>query len=169
MWKNEVVINALRFVFLVLLQVVLLDHINFLGFINPYLYIFFILLYPLTGNKSLLIFSSFLLGLSIDMFNNSGGIHAAASVCIAWMRPLILKYAFGVSYEYNTIKINTASFSQQLVFILSMVFIHHLVLFSLEIFNTSQILLILKSTLFSGVFTTIVIFCSLYLFSNKGR
>tara|TARA_R100001132_G_C3258431_1_gene83304 strand:- start:549 stop:929 length:381 start_codon:yes stop_codon:yes gene_type:complete len=124
-------------------------------------------MYPLTGNKSLLILLSFLLGLSIDMFSNSGGIHAGASVFIAWIRPLVLKYSFGVSYEYNTVKINTASFSQQLVFIVSMVFIHHLVLFTLEIFNTSQILFILKSTLFSGIFTTIIIFCTLYLFGKK--
>ncbi len=167
MWNNEIFINALRFIVLVLLQVVLLDHINFLGYVNPYLYIFFIIMYPLTGNKGLLIFMSFLLGLSIDMFSNSGGIHAGASVFIAWIRPLVLKYSFGVSYEYNTVKINTASFSQQLVFIVSMVFFHHLVLFSLEIFNTSQILFILKSALFSGVFTTILIFCTLYLFGKK--
>ena len=164
MWNNEILINTAR---LILLQVVLLDHINFLGYVNPYLYIYFILLYPLTGNKSLLILLSFLLGLSVDMFSNSGGIHAGASVFIAWIRPLVLKYSFGVSYEYNTVKINTASFSQQLVFIVSMVFIHHLILFSLEIFNTSQILFILKSTLFSGIFTTIIIFCTLYLFGKR--
>ncbi|MBW2936830.1 rod shape-determining protein MreD [Aureisphaera sp. CAU 1614] len=167
MWNNEILINTARFLVLILLQVVLLDHINFLGYVNPYLYIYFILLYPLTGNKSLLILLSFLLGLSVDMFNNSGGIHAGASVFIAWIRPLVLKYSFGVSYEYNTVKINTASFSQQLVFIVSMVFIHHLILFSLEIFNTSQILFILKSTLFSGIFTTIIIFCTLYLFGKR--
>jgi len=167
MWNNEILINTARFLVLILLQVVLLDHINFLGYVNPYLYIYFILLYPLTGNKSLLILLSFLLGLSVDMFSNSGGIHAGASVFIAWIRPLVLKYSFGVSYEYNTVKINTASFSQQLVFIVSMVFIHHLILFSLEIFNTSQILFILKSTLFSGIFTTIIIFCTLYLFGKR--
>jgi hypothetical protein len=167
MWNNEILINTVRFIVLVLLQVALLDHINFLGYVNPYLYIFFILIYPLTGNKGLLIFLSFLLGLCIDMFNSSGGIHAGASVFIAWIRPLVLKYSFGVSYEYNTVKINTASFSQQLVFIVSMVFIHHLILFSLEIFNTIQILFILKSTLFSGIFTTIIIFCTLYLFGKK--
>ena len=167
MWNNEILINAVRFIVLVLLQVVLLDHINFLGYVNPYLYIFFILIYPLAGNKSLLILLSFLLGLSIDMFSSSGGIHAGASVFIAWIRPLVLKYSFGVSYEYNTVKIKTASISQQFIFIVSMVFIHHLLLFSLEIFNTSQILFILKSTLFSGIFTTIIIFCTLYLFGKK--
>lgn len=166
MWNNEIVLNGIRFVFLVLIQVLLLDHINFLGYINPYLYVFFILLYPLTGNKGLLIFLSFLLGLTIDVFNDSGGIHAGASVFIAWIRPMILKFSFGVSYEYNTVKVNSSSFSQQLIYILGMVLLHHLVLFSLEIFNAQHILLILKSTLFSGIFSTILIFCSLYLFSR---
>lgn len=167
MWNNEVFQNVVRFVVLSLIQVLLLDHINFLGHINPYLYIYFILLFPLTGNKILLILLSFLMGLTIDMFNDSGGIHAGASVFIAWLRPLLLKFSFGVSYEYNTVKVNSASFSQQLFYILGMVFLHHLMLFSLEIFNLDQILLILKSTLFSSIFSTILIFCTLYLFSRK--
>ena len=167
MWKSEVFLNTVRFIILVLVQGLVLDHINFWGYINPYLYVFFMLVYPLNGNKALLIFLSFLLGLTVDMFNTSGGVHAAASVFIAWIRPFVLKYSFGVSYEYNTIKVNTAPFPQQLVYVASMVFFHHILLFSLEIFNTQQILLILKSTLFSGVFTSIVIFCTLYLFSRK--
>ncbi len=167
MWKSEVFQNSVRFLVLLLVQGLLLNHINFLGYLNPYLYIFFILVYPLTGNKTLLIFLSFLLGLSIDMFQGSGGIHAGASVFIAWIRPFVLKYSFGVSYEYNTLKVRKAAFSQQLVYILSMVFIHHLLLFSLEIFNTQQILFILQSALFSGIFSSIIIICTLYLFGQK--
>lgn len=167
MWNNEILQNVVRFIVLALLQVLLLDHINFLGYINPYLYLYFILLFPLTGNKALLIFLSFLLGLTMDTFNDSGGIHAGASVFIAWVRPVMLKFSFGVSYEYNTVKVSSASFSQQLFYILGMVLLHHMMLFALEIFNVEQILLILKSTLFSGVFSTILIFCTLYLFSRK--
>lgn len=167
MWNNEIFQNVVRFFVLVLVQVLLLDHINFLGYINPYLYIYFILLYPLIGNKGLLIFLSFLLGLTVDIFNDSGGIHAGASVFIAWIRPIILKFSFGVSYEYNTVKVNSASFSQQLFYILGMVFLHHLLLFTLEIFNVDQILLILKSALFSSIFSSILIFCTLYLLSRK--
>jgi len=165
--NNEIVVNIFRFVFLALIQVLLLDHINFLGFINPYLYILFIVIYPFTGNKGLLIFLAFLLGLTIDMFNDSGGIHAGASTFIAYARPALLKFAFGVSYEYNTMKLNVATFSQQLIYIGSMVLIHHLILFSLEIFSTEHILLLIKSTLFSGIFSLIVIFCTLYLFSRR--
>lgn len=167
MWNNVAVLNTVRFVVLVLVQVLLLDHINFLGYINPYLYIFFVLMYPFTGNKGLLIFLGFLIGLSIDLFNDSGGVHAGATTLIAWARPALLKFSFGVSYEYNTVRINSASLSQQLIYVGSMVFLHHLVLFILEIFNSQQILLILKSTLFSGIFSMIVIFCTLYLFSRR--
>jgi len=167
MQNSEVLINSVRFVLLVLLQVVLLDHINFLGYINPYLYILFILLFPLTGNKSLLIVLSFLLGLCVDIFNDSGGIHAAASVFIAYIRPLVLKFSFGISYEYNTIRISNVPINQRVLYITVMVLLHHLVLFSLEIFSISHILLILKSTLFSGIFSSLLLICVLVLFSRK--
>ena len=166
--NNSVFIsNSLRFIFLVLLQVLVLNHINFLGFINPYLYIFFILVFPLVGNKSLLIILSFLLGLSVDLFGDSGGVHAAASVFIAYIRPLALKFSFGVSYEYNMIKINKAPWIERLIYISIMVFTHHLILFSLEIFSLTHILLLVKSTLFSGIFSIVLIFCSLLLFSKN--
>ncbi len=165
--NSEIISNVLRFVLLVLLQVLILNHINFLGYINPYVYILFILVFPLDGNKSLLIFLSFLLGLSIDMFGDSGGVHAAASVFIAFVRPVILKFSFGVSYEYNMIRINKAAVAERLVYISIMVLLHHLVLFSLEIFSLKHILLLVKSTVYSGIFSIVLIFCTLLLFSRK--
>lgn len=165
--NSEIISNVLRFVLLVLLQVLILNHINFLGYINPYVYILFILVFPLDGNRSLLIFLSFLLGLSVDMFGDSGGVHAAASIFIAYVRPLILKFSFGVSYEYNMTRINKAAVAERLIYISIMVFLHHLVLFSLEIFSVTHILLLVKSTLFSGIFSIVLIFCTLLLFSRK--
>lgn len=167
MQNNEIFINGVRFLGLLLLQVLVLNHINFIGYINPYLYIIFILLYPFTGNKSLLIFLSFLLGLGVDIFSDSGGVHAAASVFIAYIRPLILKFSFGVSYEYNAIKLNKVKFAERLLYIVVMIFLHHIVLFSLEIFSTARILLILKATLFSGILSLLLILCSLLLFSRN--
>ncbi len=167
--QNELLVNSVRFITLVLVQVLLLNHINFLGYINPYIYILFILTFPLTANKSLLIFLSFLLGLTIDMFADSGGIHAAASVLIGYARPAVLKFSFGVSYEYNTIKISTAHLAQQFTYVAIMVLIHHLVLFSLEIFSADHILLILKSTLFSGIFTVVLCLITIQLFGKRSR
>lgn len=167
MQNKEIFINLVRFFALLFLQVLLLNKINFLGYINPYLYIVFILIFPLSGNKALLIFLSFLLGLFVDIFSDSGGVHAAASVLIAYVRPLFLKFAFGVSYEYNMVKLNKTPISERLVYISMMVFLHHIVLFSLEIFSVSHILILLKSTLFSGIFSIVLILCTLMLFSRK--
>lgn len=167
MLNNELIANALRFVVLVFIQVLLLNNINLAGFINPYIYILFILLYPLDGNRGLLIFSSFLLGLSIDIFQGSGGIHAAASVFAAYIRPVVLKYSFGVSYEYNSVKLSTSSPTERFAYLTSIVLLHHLVMFSLEIFSVNHMVLLLKSTLFSGIFTLVIIYGSLILFNKK--
>lgn len=167
MKNNDIVINIVRFIFLVFLQVLMLNNINLAGYINPYLYIFFILMYPLDGNKGLLIFLSFLLGLTIDIFEDSGGVHAAACAFIAFIRPVVLKYSFGVSYEYNSIKIKKAEPMERLTYISSLVFMHHFVMFSLEIFSVKHIKLLLTSTLFSGIFTIILIVSTLILFNKK--
>ena len=167
MLNNELITNALRFVVLVFIQVLLLNNINLAGFINPYIYILFILLYPLDGNRALLIFSSFLLGLSIDIFQGSGGVHAAASVFAAYIRPVVLKYSFGVSYEYNSVKISTSSPTEKFAYLTSIVLFHHLVMFSIEIFSFNHMVLLLKSTLFSGIFTLVIIYGNLILFNKK--
>lgn len=167
MQNNEIIINIVRFIVLLLVQVVLLNHIDFMGFVNPYLYILFILVYPYSGNRTLLIFLAFILGLGVDMFSNSGGIHAAASSFLAFARPAILKFSFGVSYEYNTIKLSKAPLAARITYISVAVLLHHLMLFILEIFNLDHILLILKSTLFSGIFSIILIFCTVLIFSRK--
>jgi len=117
----------------------------------------------------MLIVLSFLIGLTIDLFGDSGGIHAAACVVIAYLRPVILKFSFGVSYEYNSIKINKVDFGQRLIYISVMVFLHHIVLFSMEIFNINHIMLLLKSTLFSGIFSIILILSSISIFSKKSK
>ena len=167
MLNNLIFINTTRFFLLILVQVLILNQINLFGYINPYLYILFIIIYPFTANKSLLIFLSFLLGLFIDFFSDSGGIHAAASVFIAFIRPVILKYSFGISYEYNTIKISSEDYLKQTIYVGSMVFLHHFILFALEIFNVNHFLLFLNSILFSSIFSIVIILCTITLFSKK--
>ena len=167
MQNKDWAINSIRFFLLLLMQVLLFNHINFLGYINPYIYIAFILFFPFTAKQTLLIFSSFVLGLSIDIFSDSEAIHAAASVFIAYLRPSILKISFGVSYQHNSVHLNQARFSQIVTYVATMVIMHHLMLFTLDVFNLLHILLILKSTLFSGIFTVVLIVSSIVIFSKN--
>ncbi|MDO1501398.1 rod shape-determining protein MreD [Winogradskyella maritima] len=159
--------NALRFIILVLVQVLICNNINFLGYINPYIYILFILIYPVGTNRLGFLFISFLLGMTVDLFLDSGGVHAAASVALAYSRPVFLKFAFGTLYEYNNLKFSLTDLGNLLAYIIAMTFLHHLILFSLEIFNISHILLILKKTLFSGLFTSILCIILIQLFSKR--
>ena len=97
------------------------------------------------------------MGLTIDVFEDSGGINAAACVLIGYLRPSVLRFSFGISYEHQTVKFHQTPFTQRFTYISLLVFLHHLVLFSLEIFNLSYIILILKKTLFSSIFTILLI------------
>lgn len=165
--NNSITTNILRFVVLVLVQVLILNNINFMGFVNPYLYILFIILYPIKNKRSLFIFLSFLLGLTVDMFSDSGGVHAAACVTIAFLRPAALKFTFGAMYDHQTIKFASAEFVSNLTYITILTVIHHIVLFSLEVFNTSEIILILKKALFSSIFTIILCILSIIIFAKR--
>lgn len=167
--NNTITLHITRFVLLVLIQALVLNNINFLGYINPYIYILFILLYPINNNRILFIFLSFLLGLSVDLFSDSGGVHAAASVFIAYVRPLFLKFAFGATYDHQTVKINSSDIGQRFTYFSFITIIHHFILFSLEVFNTTKVLLILKKTLFSSIFTIILCVLITLIFSRKSK
>lgn len=161
--------NTIRFVVLLLVQVILCNNINFLGYINPYIYILFIFLFPIRENRLVLLLVSFLLGMLIDMFSDSGGVHAAAAVSLAYARPILLKTSFGMLYEHQSIKFNNTDLGSLITYVGIGTLIHHFVLFSLEIFNISSILLILKKTLFSSIFTIILSILIIILFSRNKK
>jgi len=166
---NLLSIHTIRFIVLLLIQVLLLSHVNFLGNINPYPYILFVLLFPVKNNRLIFILLSFLLGLLIDMFLDSGGIHAAATATIAFIRPAALKFSFGAVYEHNAIKFGNVDFGQRITYITILVLIHHFILFLLEIFNFSKILLVLKNTLFSSIFTILLCVLITIIFGGTNK
>ena len=167
--SNSMGNSILRFVVLILAQVAIFNHINFAGYINPYPYILFILLYPITENKAAFLLFSFLLGLTLDMFMDSGGMHAAACLIIAHLRHWVLGWVFGVAYEYNAVNVAQTTLGQRAIYFSILVFTHQLILFSLETFNVSDIIYILKKTLFCGVFTLVLCLILTSLFSYRRR
>jgi len=167
--NNVILTNAFRFIMLVLVQILVLSHINFLGYINPLLYILFIILFPVKNNRVAFLLLSFLLGITIDMFLDSGGMHAAACVTIAFIRPAVLKFCFGAVYEHQTIKFDQIEFSSKLTYIVILTVIHHFILFLFEVFNLSKIILVFQKTLFSSIFTIILCVLVTVIFSRKTK
>lgn len=162
-------VNIFRFFLLLAVQIIIFNNMNFLGYLSPYPYILFIILYPVNGNKSGLLVASFLLGLVMDLFSNSGGIHTTACIILAYYRPYIFKFSFGISYEYQTIKLNDVITPERFSFILLSVLIHHFTLFVLEAFKFSFFWDILLRTILSTVFTIIVCIIIIYLIKPNRR
>ena len=167
--NNLISIHTARFFALIIFQVLILNNINFFGFINPYLYILFIALFPVKNNRLTIISLSFLLGLCVDLFLDTGGIHAAACVFAAYVRPVILKFCFGTVYEHQNVKFETAEFDSKLIYFSLLTAVHHFVLFSLETFNISKIIFTLKKTLFTSIFTIILCVLVTIIFSRKKK
>ena len=167
--NSTLLVNIFRFVLLLAVQIVIFNNMNFLGYISPFPYILFIILYPVNGNKSGLLIASFLLGLIMDMFSNSGGIHTTACLVLAYFRPYIFKFSFGLSYEYQTIKLNDVLTPERFSFILLSVVIHHFTLFIFEAFQFSFLLDILLRALLSSVFTILICIIIIYLIKPNRR
>lgn len=165
--NNVIVHNAVRFVALLILQLFFMDQINFLGYINPMVYILFVLLFPLENNRWGFLLLAFLLGIIMDTFQDTGGAHAVATVTLAFIRPLLLKLVYGQGYLTKNLKIIQSPLDRFLLLLLLAIVVHHVLLFALVIFNTSQILYILKLTLSIGIASYIMITILFLLFSKR--
>ena len=167
--NSALFVNIFRFILLLAVQIVIFNDMNFLGYISPYPYLLFIILYPVNSNKSGLLVASFFLGLIMDLFSNSGGFNTTACIILAYYRPYLFKFAFGLSYEYQTIKLNDVLTPERFTFLLLAVIIHHLTLFTLEAFKFTLILDILLRTLLSSLFTLIICIIIIYITKPNRR
>lgn len=167
--NSAVLVNIARFVLLLAAQILIFNNLDFLGYINPFPYLLFIILYPVNGNKTGLLVASFFLGLILDMFCNSGGVHAAASLLLAYYRPYIFKFSFGLSYEYQTVKLNDVLTPERFSFLAIAVVLHHFVLFILEVFRVSFLFEIILKTFVSTIFTLIICILIIYLIKPNKR
>jgi hypothetical protein len=103
------------------------------------------------------------------MFFNSGGIHTMASLILAYVRPSLFKFAFGLSYEYQTVKIADKISPERITLLLLAIFIHHFILFFFEYFRLDLILTILTRTLFSTLFTFTICLLTIYIIKPSKR
>lgn len=169
--SNLYIRNIVRFITLILLQVLVLNHMNLGGYINPYVYVLFILLLPFQINRSLLLLFAFLTGLIIDFFGNTLGLHAAATVLMAFARPGILSFFFkNIEFqsedEPNIKKLKPGGF---LKYAFVSVFIHNSALFLLEVFSFNEFLSTLYRIGLSSLVTTLMIMTIALVFTSRKK
>lgn len=146
------------FIILVLLQVLVFNHISFLGYATPFLYIYFIIKMPIGINRNLVLILAFLLGFTIDIFCNTPGQNAAAAVLAAFMRRPVQGLFFArEDFEHfipSIPNLGTAFMKYTIV----IVFIHNLALISISSFSYLNFLTILLRVLSSTLLTSILIY-----------
>lgn len=166
--NNLILTNSLRFIALILLQVFVFNHIHLFGYINPLVYITWVFLFPIRKNINTLLIFSFLLGLSIDFFSDSGGINAAATLFIAFIRLPVLKAILGKSdFDYILFNLRSISFGKTILFISILTVIHHFIIFSLSYFSFNDIMIIISNTVYTSIFSIIIIALGIVLFTKK--
>lgn len=162
--------NTGRFIFLVLFQVLILNHVDFSGYINPYFYVYFILLLPFSTPGWLLLLFSFLLGFTIDLFTHTMGLNAAACVVMAFARPFVISLISGGSdLTGNTPSIKYQDLKWFTNYSVILVVLHHFTLFFLEIFRLSEFFSTLLRVILSSIFTLLLVYISEYLFYPRKK
>ncbi len=158
--------NIGRFIFLILFQVLILNNIQFSGYINPYFYIYFILLLPFETPHWLLLLSAFLLGITLDGFTNTFGLNASACVLMAFVRPFVIT---SISTGTEFMNSQSPSLKNQGIkwfayYSIILILVHHFSLFYLEIFRFTEFFQTLMRVLLSSLFTLLLVFIAEYLF-----
>ena len=154
---------------LVLTQVLIFNNLHFMGYINPMVYVIFFYWYPIKGNRALFLIISFLLGFFIDIFSDTLALHSIASLTVAYARPVVMRFCFGVNYEFQNFSFKNTTKVQRIAFMTLLILIHQIIFFSLEILSISHFILILKKVFTTGIVTLVL--CTLFssLFSPKNE
>jgi rod shape-determining protein MreD len=160
---------GLIFILLILLQVLLFNNIQFSGYVNPYVYIMFILLLPVEIPAWLLLIISFFTGFIIDLFAGTPGMHTSATVLAGFVRPFILRIISPRDgYEPGADpSILIYGFKWFLIYTSIIVIIHHTALFYLEVFRFTDFLRTLLRVLLSSLFS--ITFIVLLEYIRKGK
>jgi rod shape-determining protein MreD len=150
--------NIFRFLLLVLFQVLVLNNIQFMGYINPYVYILFILALPVQTPRWFALLLAFGIGLTIDMFSNTLGMHAFAAVMVAFLRNGTIKLFTAIEEGNNpTPSFHTFGVSAYIKYAVLLVFVHHTTLFILEALSLGHFWLMLAKIILSTFVTVLII------------
>ena len=149
----------ISFIILVLFQILILNNIQLSGYLNPYIYILFIIGLPFEIPRWSLLVLGFLLGLTVDLFTHTVGMHTAATVFMAFLRPGLLRSLEPRGgYEPDTVpSIQDYGFKWFFQYAGILTLAHHLFLFYIEVFKIEGFFQTLSRALLSAVFSLFLI------------
>ena len=166
-----VINNVLRFVIFTLLQVGIIQYINFGNWFIPLLYVVSILMLPFETPRMSVMIIWFVQGLIIDSFYDQQGLHAAATVFLGFLRPVVLKLLAPREGYDNLVKPTVHYMGPAWFFTYAgfLILSHHLVYFYLEMFRFSDFFSTLGRAISSSVATLVLVLIFQFLFYRNEK
>ena len=159
--------DLLIIVLLVALQIFVLNRITLFGKFTPVIYPVFVMFYPFFRNKYQFLALSFLLGLGIDSFLYTWGINAFATTIIAYYRTIIFRTSTDTSTDFFSFQ--SLQWTQYLLFILSSIFFHQLLVQYIEFFKFNRVFEIFFNVLATSAISFIFILMYALAFKIKQK
>lgn len=155
----------------ILAQVLVLNHVAFNTYINPYLYVFLICLLPFNIQKTISLLIAMILGVLVDVCSDTAGWHMGASVLAMFTRNLMINITKPLEghEEDDGISVFSLGLTNYLIFAGIIVSVHHFYLFLLESFKWSLFFSSFLKGLISAIFTMILMITIQFIFIQKKR
>ena len=147
-----------RYILVMLLQVLLFDQLQLLGVCHPYIYILCLMMMPVTLPHNVDMIIGALVGVVMDIFCNSLGVHTAACILIMFIRPYIISSMVNDIDRLNeAISMHVLGVENMIKYVLILVFVHHAVVFLPAAWSWSHIGFVLIETIVSGIISSFII------------
>ncbi len=147
-----------RFLLLLLLQVLLINNLQFLGVCHPYIYIFSLLVMPITLPRWADMLIGGVAGLILDMFCNSLGVHIAACIMLMYVRPyLIGAYVSDRERLTDEIDVRSIGVVNFVKYTILLVLLHHTMVFFLTAWSVQHFWFTLLEVVVSSIVSILLI------------
>ena len=155
---------------LLALQVLLLNKIHILGCATPYFFIYFILRLDTGTSQASRMLWAFMLGLTVDVFSNTVGMHAASATLLAYAQPVLLRKVFAYDRR-DRIKPCVASVGMRpfLLYAVCGTLLHHTVFCLLRVFSFDGVWMLVQMILLSSLMTVALMIVSELLLGRNSR
>jgi hypothetical protein len=166
--NDKIIPSVLRFFLFAALQVVVFNNLQLNTYINVFIYTAFILLLPFETQGGLLLLVSFLMGLLMDLFANTGGLHAASCTFMAFCRPGVLRF-ISPRDGYDSASsptISSMGINWFVTYSLLLVFLHNLACFFLEVFRMTEFFFTMTKVILT-TFVTVLLLIAAQLITGK--
>jgi len=150
--------NIIRLLLVLLLQILLIDNLHFLGVVDPFLYILFLLALPVEVDRRILLLIGFAMGLVMDIFSNSLGVHTAACTALCFARPYLISNLVQEDERLvGTVDGRSLGLEVYIKYVCLLTLLHHSMVFLLSAFTLHAFWLTLIQIIVSTLITIVLL------------